>query len=197
MPTQVKSLANKWALKEWAVTVKMLAEGRYILLLRKGGIMEIKDGFKVGATEFFLFPTYVHQNEEDLAQEARAYLRDIPPTPVEGFVPLDYYAKLVGVAKVNSLEPLLKLEGQHILSRKAVEERFHYKKDGLNVLALRLYKFANRGFMIKNTPKYDGCKSWVELNNELPAIGLEPVLGDKEFEEKLASVKRAINISNP
>jgi hypothetical protein len=33
------------ALKEWAVVCKALEEGRQILLLRKGGIMEYKQGF--------------------------------------------------------------------------------------------------------------------------------------------------------
>src|SRR3990167_9165701 len=100
MQTQAKSpKKSRWALKEWAIAVKMLAEGQHILLLRKGGIMEIKEGFKVGAPEFFLFPTYVHQNEEDLADQAKAELKNLPPTPLDGFVPLDYYAKVVGSAK--------------------------------------------------------------------------------------------------
>ena len=32
------------ALKEWAIVCKALAEGRQILLIRKGGIEEIKGG---------------------------------------------------------------------------------------------------------------------------------------------------------
>ena len=41
MPEKVEMLPEQCqiALKEWAVTVESLAEGRQILLLRKGGIV--------------------------------------------------------------------------------------------------------------------------------------------------------------
>ena len=41
------------ALKEWAVVCKALEEGRQILLLRKGGIMEYRQGFEVKHDEIF------------------------------------------------------------------------------------------------------------------------------------------------
>ena len=42
------------ALKEWASVCKALEEGKQILLLRKGGIMEFRKGFEMKHNEFFL-----------------------------------------------------------------------------------------------------------------------------------------------
>jgi hypothetical protein len=54
------------ALKEWAVVCKALEEGRQVLLLRKGGIMEYKQGFEVKHDKFLLFPTFEHQSKESI-----------------------------------------------------------------------------------------------------------------------------------
>ena len=40
------------ALKEWAIVCKALEEGRQVLLLRKGGIMEYRQGFEVKHEQF-------------------------------------------------------------------------------------------------------------------------------------------------
>ena len=78
------------ALKEWAVVCKALEEGRQILLLRKGGIMEYKQGFEVKHNKFLLFPTFEHQSKESIQ--------------------LDYLGKFVNVlqnAPINGRNKLL------------------------------------------------------------------------------------------
>src|SRR3954454_322883 len=45
------------ALKEWAVTVRALAEGGQLLTLRKGGIRDENRHFEVEHDRFFLDPT--------------------------------------------------------------------------------------------------------------------------------------------
>ena len=50
------------ALKEWAVVCRALEEGRQTVLLRKGGILEFREGFEVKHDRFMLFPTYEHQS---------------------------------------------------------------------------------------------------------------------------------------
>jgi hypothetical protein len=37
---------------------------------------------------------------------------------------------------------------------------------------------------------YGGCKSWVELAEEINIEGAQPVLSDKDFERKLAAFKQ-------
>ena len=56
------------AFKEWAVTVRALAEGEQLLTLRKGGIREPEKHFKLDYERFFLYPTFDHQRA-DLVRE--------------------------------------------------------------------------------------------------------------------------------
>src|ERR1700689_4871943 len=57
------------ALKEWAVTVRALAEGEQLLTLRKGGIRESEKHFALEHERFFLYPTFDHQRN-DLVRES-------------------------------------------------------------------------------------------------------------------------------
>src|SRR5919205_975117 len=49
------------AFKEWAVTVRALAEGEQLVTLRKGGIREENRHFEIEHDRFFLYPTFDHQ----------------------------------------------------------------------------------------------------------------------------------------
>ena len=57
------------AFKEWAVTVRALAEGEQLLTLRKGGIREPGKHFALEHDRFFLYPTFDHQRN-DLVRES-------------------------------------------------------------------------------------------------------------------------------
>ena len=57
------------AFKEWAVTVRALAEGEQLVTLRKGGIREENKHFEVEHDRFFLYPTFDHQRN-DLVRES-------------------------------------------------------------------------------------------------------------------------------
>ena len=53
---------NVAALKEWAIICKAAEDGKQVLLFRKGGIMEYRNGFELKYKNFFLFPTFEHQS---------------------------------------------------------------------------------------------------------------------------------------
>src|SRR3984957_5930952 len=57
------------ALKEWAVTVRALAEGEQLITLRKGNIREADKHFRLEHERFFLYPTFDHQRG-DLVSES-------------------------------------------------------------------------------------------------------------------------------
>src|SRR6202051_3543353 len=57
------------AFKEWAVTVRALAEGEQLITLRKGGIREPGKPFRLAHERFFLYPTFDHQ-PGDLVRES-------------------------------------------------------------------------------------------------------------------------------
>jgi hypothetical protein len=128
------------ALKEWAVVCGALADGRQTLLIRKGGIQEIKDGFEVTHQRFWLFPTFVHQKEADLVPAAREEFRTMQAvSSASGTLAIQLYATVADVVQVMDLERLRRLADLHILSWECVASRFHYRnKPGVHVLTLRL-----------------------------------------------------------
>ena len=52
------------AFKEWAVTVRALAEGEQLITLRKGGIRKEDRQFEIEHEQFFLYPTFDHQRHD-------------------------------------------------------------------------------------------------------------------------------------
>lgn len=188
---------NNVALKEWAVVCNELAAGRQIVLLRKGGIREPSRGFSVEHREFFLFPTFLHENEEELVPRMRAALPDVARSaPPGGTLRLDLYATVETAFHVENLAPLRGLDGKHALAWPAVERRFHYRRPGLHVIALRGYRLP-RVLEIPYLFRYDGCRSWVTLENELPVMGAVPILSDEAFHRHLADLHKTLATAQP
>jgi hypothetical protein len=178
------------ALKEWAIVCRDLADGRQTLLIRKGGIEEIKAGFQVFHRDFWLFPTYVHQNATDLVPAVHAEFEEVQAAlPPAGTIPFQLYATVEDVVKVMDLERLRSLEGYHILSWDCVASRFHYRnKPGVHVMTVRVYRRPNV-ITVQNKPAYDGCVSWVDLDEALDTESCTPVLSDAEFSARLADIR--------
>ena len=63
------------AFKEWAVTVRALAEGEQLLTLRKGGIREPEQHFRLEHERFFLYPTFDHQRNDLVRDSHQPELR--------------------------------------------------------------------------------------------------------------------------
>lgn len=59
------------AFKEWTVVVDAQGLGEQIILLRKGGIREGKNGFSVEHQRFLLFPTSFHQQRGSVLADAQ------------------------------------------------------------------------------------------------------------------------------
>ena len=101
------------ALKEWAVAIDALEQGKTICLLRKGGIREKGGRFDVDRQQVLLYPTYEHQKPELLKSE---YADKV--TPVEsGWHPakvnITSWAKITDILtlqtnkKVGAMPPCL------------------------------------------------------------------------------------------
>jgi hypothetical protein len=183
---------NDIALKEWAVICRELEAGRQVVLLRKGGIRDQSRGFSVDHAEFFLFPTYVHENEDELTGPARPLLAEVErAAPSAGQVRLGLYAEVDHVTEVQDLEVLRRLDGLHALAWPAVEGRFHYRRPGLHVITLRVHRLL-RPLTLPSLARYDGCRSWVPLETPLPVAGAEPVLNEQAFARRVTAVREAL-----
>jgi hypothetical protein len=182
-----------YALKEWAVIGRALAEGRQSLLLRKGGIAESGGDFRLEHTRFWLFPTYVHQQRGGIKPEALPLLeRAEAECPPAGMVRLSHFAEAAGVYHVHDLPAALILAHLHLWSEDTVRARFAYRRPGLYVVPLRVYR-SREVFELPDTAGYAGCKSWVELDQELPTDGAVPVVDDREFADLLRGLDLLLN----
>ncbi len=180
------------ALKEWAVVCNALADGRQIVLIRKGGIEEIKAGFQVNHREFWLFPTYVHQKATDLVPSVHGEFERIQAAqPTASSVAVQLYATVGTVVHVTDVDRLRALEGMHILAWDAVAARFHYRRPGVHVFTLRVYRRAEP-FTLPVQPWYDGCVSWVELHETLDPHGAAPVLAETDFLKRDAEIRAVL-----
>lgn len=169
------------AFKEWAVICQALAEGRQVILLRKGGIAELGGAFRVEHDRFWLLPTYLHQQESGLVEGYHHLLhRARAERPPEGVVRLSHFAEVTRVDRCQTLDQAQALAGQHGWSAASVEARFRYREPGLFVLAVRVFRVGTV-VELAETPYMAGCKSWVELDADLPTEPAEPVLDDYTF----------------
>lgn len=173
------------AFKEWAVICLALAEGRQAIILRKGGIAEPDGDFRVEHDRFWLYPTFVHQQESGVLDSCRSLLAAVQANaPPADSVVLSHWAEVGRVRRVETLEQARRLADLHVWTPALVEQRFHYRTPGLYVLAVRVYRAAAPA-VLPVTEDYAGCKSWVGLDRALPTDGATPVLADAAFADVL------------
>ncbi len=197
------------AFKEWAVTVRALAEGEQLVTLRKGGIREVDRHFKVEHDRFFLYPTFDHQRS-DLVREShqpelrRALEEGVWPDgePCEEAVIEDgginqpdrvrirAWAEVAAHYTVTDPRCVDALAPFYVWTTDYAEKRLAWKRrHPLHVLVLRTYRIP-RPVTVKVREEYGGCRSWLELQRDLPFEGT-PVLADEEFErasEEIAAI---------
>jgi hypothetical protein len=184
--------ANRFAFKEWAITCHALAAGRQSLLLRKGGIHERNGRFEVEHAEFWLFPTRFHQNPDEICDEARPLLLQVAAeAPPPGIVPLLLYATVDEVIELTDEKRLSPLGGLQILSRQTLHERFNYRRPGLFVLPVRIYRWAEP-VRLADKPHFAGCRTWVDLEQDIGTAGLAPVLTDAAHAERLQALRASL-----
>lgn len=184
--------ANRWALKDWAVVCRALGAGRQSILLRKGGIDEGPEGFRMRHGEFWLLPTRFHEGLESLAPGNEALLAAAQAEqPVSGTFCVDLYAAVAEACEVRDPAQLDRLAPQQILSAETLHKRFEYRRPGLSLIVLRVYRLPAPQTGTE-TPELAGCRSWAELPLELPTAGAESVLFDEQFAAVRESVARAL-----
>ena len=107
------------AFKEWAVTVRALAEGEQLLTLRKGGIREPDKHFSLEHDRFFLYPTFDHQRNDLVRESHHPELRRA----------LEEGRWQWEGAQVRVDGELL-AEGEFLVEREAENEGFAFASDG-------------------------------------------------------------------
>jgi len=169
------------AFKEWSGVCDALIEGRQSMIVRKGGISEGAGPgvFVPEHSEFWLYPTWVHQAEQGL-RESRGTDPPVHLVRERGLVPIRALVRVGLIGYVDKEETLPDLEEFHIFTAETILKRFHYRRPGLWVLAARVWRH-DPGFAIAQTAEHAGCKTWVDLERPLPTTPLYPVLDDAHW----------------
>jgi hypothetical protein len=176
------------AFKEWAGVCRALASGRQSLILRKGGVLEGPGGFAPEHDAFWLYPTHVHEAGQGL----KAGSNGPGPSPSEpGRVELGALAVVEFVGYVDRPELLDDLADLHAWTEETVLRRFHYRRPGLWVLGVRVYR-RPEPWSIEPTPAQAGCKSWVPLDDPLPTSSLAAVLSEAEHARAMDRLRSAV-----
>src|SRR5437867_3585405 len=115
------------ALKEWAVVCRALEEGRQVVLLRKGGILEYRQGFEVKHDKFLLFPTFEHQSKDNLQPDYACKLDDVlKEQHAAGSNKITAYAQAVEVKEITDRTALHSLAKYHVWNESYVNARMDY-----------------------------------------------------------------------
>jgi len=209
------------AFKEWAVTVRALAEGEQLITLRKGGVREADKRFRVEHDRFFLYPTFDHQRhdlvrESHIPELSRALEEGVwpegePPVQalngalngdVSGPIPqpdrvrIRAWAELAGHFTITDPRIVDALSPFYVWSTDYAEKRLAWKRfHPLHVLLLRTYRIP-RPVTVRVKGEYGGCRSWLELQRDLPFEGT-PVLSDDEFERATATISAIVDGNVP
>lgn len=180
------------AFKEWAVAVDALAQGKTIVLLRKGGIREPDKSFQVKHSPVLLYPTYEHQQPHLLK---RQYATKVIPVE-SGWHPenieLSCWAEITQVFQVRDESVVSRLFDFHIWNSQFISDRLKWKPNQpLNLLLLRVYKLAE-SVTIPYTAEYGGCKSWLELNQPISLEKSIPVFSDADYAKQVNEIAQLL-----
>jgi hypothetical protein len=189
----------KHAFKEWAVVVDALMRGEQIIILRKGGLIEGPGGFQIERPEFLLFPTLFHQQRESVLPQAQArYDEIIHLLPEPEVVRLECFARVAAWQRLESLAAAHALRGLHIWRDDVIAGRFdwgHAKE--IHVMAVRIFRLA-APVELPMRESYAGCKSWIELAEDIDTIDAHAVLDDAAFSAQLLRFHKALEpVANP
>jgi hypothetical protein len=203
------------AFKEWAVTVRALAEGEQLLTLRKGGIREENRHFEIEHDRFFLYPTFDHQQGNLVRESHRPELGraleegvwtdgeplaqqlDAPGgVPQPDRVRIRAWAEVAGSWTITDRRALEGLSPFYVWTPDYAEKRLAWKRrHPLHVILLRTYRIP-RPVTVKVRDEYLGCRSWLELHRDLPFEGT-PVLSDEEFERAAEQIEAIASSAVP
>jgi hypothetical protein len=203
------------ALKEWAVTVRALAEGEQLVTLRKGGIRETGKHFEIDHDRFFLYPTFDHQRNDlvrasHLPELGRALEEGVwpggePPADAltrDGGIPqpdrvrVRAWAEVAASYLVTDPRCVDALSPYYVWTTDYAEKRLAWKRrHPLHVIVLRTYRIP-RPVTVRVRDDYGGCRSWVEIQRALPFEGT-PVLSDEEFERAAEEIEAIASSAVP
>ena len=170
------------AIKEWASVCLALACRRQTILVRAGGIHDTQPQFGFKDSVFWLYPTAFHQTAEKLAEKDIHFASEAAnQEPLLSARRIDLLGVVEATAWLTDMKRVEQLAPFHILSESVIAERFAYRSPGLAVALVRVWR-RKEPHLVEETSEMAGCRSRVELVQQLETDWLECVMPDDAFE---------------
>jgi CDP-diacylglycerol--glycerol-3-phosphate 3-phosphatidyltransferase len=184
------------AFKEWEAIVEALGHGAQIVILRKGGIAEGRQGFQPKHPKFWLFPTAYHQQWEKTKPELRRFLSASTARDAAKEIPLQYIAEVTDAVYLSSWDQVARLADAHFWGEEILRERFDYAarpgmEPGLHLLIVRVSRI-NLPHKLAPSADYDGCKSWIDLPLDWKQDIAAHVVRGEEFATRRSRILAAV-----
>ncbi len=181
------------ALKEWTTAVDALTTGKTIMLLRKGGIKEEGNSFKVAYNQVLLYPTFEHQRPELLKADYATRVQPVESLWHPETIRICSWAEITDIFQVSAAETVAALLPYHIWNEEFASTRLKWKpRQPLYVLLLRTYKLPQVR-EIQYMPEYGGCKSWIDIAEPISIAGSVPVLDDATYTQQVREIRSIVS----
>jgi len=196
------------AFKEWAVTVRALAEGEQLITLRTGEMSASEYSLK--HNRFFLYPTFEHHENTDLVREShqpelrRALEEGVwadgePPIHAceAGIcqperVRVRAWAEVAAIYTVTDRRCIDNLAPFCVWSSDYAERRLAWNyQHPLHIILLRTHRIP-RPVTVRAKEYEEDRDTWVDIQRDLSFEGT-PVLCNEEFERASAQISEAVS----
>ena len=175
--------------KEWTLVCDALGRGEQSIILRKGGIAEGRAGFRFQHPEFLLLPTLFHEQVAKLRLPADTPL---PEPRADGQLEVRYAARVEWTQDALDWEKVRALAPFHLWQESEIEKRFRQDDKQMVSLAFVRVQRLSEPFVFPDSPRYGGCRSWVQLPDLPASINLLEVLDEKAHRTREAQIRAAL-----
>ena len=165
-----------FAFKEWQVICDALENGEQSIILRKGGISEGKLGFQWLHERFFLFPTFFHEQVEQVRPDADGNPRTFRPQRAGGEeIEIRLFVETVETKRLTDWDEIAALAPQHLWTEPVIRERYEWGDDelGISLARLKVWRLPEP-WILKDRKGFGGCRSWIGLpadeHSDLPGL---------------------------
>ncbi len=180
------------ALKEWAIALEALEQGKTIMLLRKGGIKESQGKFQVPCERILLYPTYEHQQPELLKPVYQSRVTPVASGWHPKQVTISSWAEITDVLPVSEENIVKALLPFHIWNEQFITTRLKWKpRQPIYILLLRTYKLPAPQ-VIDYRPQYGGCTSWIDLGLSIDCDRDSPVFPENTYNHLTTEIRQII-----
>ena len=170
--------------------LEALGAGQQTVLIRKGGLIEPGKGFELVSKTFVFYPTYEHQTAQFIREDCRRFFDDgFKLRAPEGRLCFSLCGNAETSWQSSRPDVVERLSAFHIYNEAFMTQRLKWQPDQpLTIVAVRAFVMPEP-VEIAASPKYVGCKSWVDLEQAAPVGGCRPVLDDSVFAQRLSAMR--------